>query len=61
MKTKANHHDPHATKYSFPKKPVYYFHADEDFREDRDWGRDKHTDLLKGKPTMTRTGNNVTV
>lgn len=59
MKTRADHHEPHATKYSFPKKPVYYFHADEDFREDREWGRDKDIDLMKGKFAINRIANNA--
>lgn len=61
MKTRADHHQPQATKYSFPKKPVYYFHADEDFREDREWGRDKDTDLMKGKFAINRIANNAVV
>ena len=23
------------------RRPSYYFHADEDFREDRDWGKNQ--------------------
>lgn len=61
MKTKADNYDSHATKHTFPKKPTYYFHADEDFREDREWGRDKSADLSQVKPAMSRMTNNVTV
>lgn len=28
-------------KVDLQGKPAYYFHADEDFREDRDWGKSK--------------------
>jgi hypothetical protein len=31
----------------FYGKRDYYFHADEDFREDRDWGKAKSTDVPK--------------
>ena len=61
MKTKFDHREAHAAKYAFPKKPMYYFHADEDFREDREWGRDKGEELSKGKPGMSRMANNVMV
>lgn len=61
MKTKADKHEHHATKYSFPKKPIYYFHADEDFREDREWGRDKDAVLSKGKAAMSRITNDLIV
>ncbi len=30
-------------KLGLKGNPGYYFHADEDFREDRDWGKSKIT------------------
>lgn len=41
MKIKANNQEFGTAKYASPKKPMYYFHADEDFREDREWGKEK--------------------
>lgn len=39
-------HDPRDTENNENeaiKKRAYYFHADEDFREDWDWGKEKMT------------------
>ncbi|WP_222536900.1 hypothetical protein [Pedobacter polysacchareus] len=32
------------------KKRNYYFHPDEDFREDHTWGKTKSAELLNPKP-----------
>lgn len=45
MKIKTNNQEFSTVKYAFPKKPTHYFHADEDFREDREWGKDKSREL----------------
>jgi len=59
MKIKTDTRGFNPVKYSFPKKPVYYFHADEDFREDREWGKNKHTGLSKEKNSTGRAANSA--
>ncbi|MNK05963.1 hypothetical protein D3C87_238530 [compost metagenome] len=46
MKTKTNE----GKRHNFPKTrvngtPSYYFHADEDFKEDWDWAKEKTIEL----------------
>jgi hypothetical protein len=41
MKTENHNGVFNHVKYAFPKKPTYYFHADDDFREDKEWGKEK--------------------
>ena len=45
MKIKANDQEFSTARYASPKKPMYYFHADEDFREDREWGKEKGREM----------------
>lgn len=54
MKTKAKNQVSTATKYAFSKKPTYYFHADEDFREDREWGKEKGREMPMAKLPVSR-------
>jgi hypothetical protein len=37
-------------KNSFWGKPTHYFHTDEDFREDNDWGKSKSPESGKEIP-----------
>lgn len=41
------------------RKHDYYFHADEDFREDREWGKTKSQDLAKNNPSGDKLSLNV--
>ena len=59
MKTKANNHGLNPGKYSFSKKPVYYFHADEDFREDREWGKEKSKERAVRNSSMSQAADNA--
>lgn len=51
MKTKINIQNP-LSSIKFPplQKRGYYFHADEDFREDWEWGKPEATELPKHNP-----------
>jgi len=57
MKTKTKE-----TKFNFQSslhgKRDYYFHADEDFREDREWGK-KKSSVVKASTSAVPTGMNV--
>ena len=53
MKTKTDNYQFNPAKYAFPKKPMYYFHADEDFREDTEWGKDNRSDLSTASLTTS--------
>ena len=46
-------------KYAFPKKPMCYFHADEDFREDWDWGKEKIKEGTIRSNTIRQTADRV--
>jgi hypothetical protein len=48
-------------KYAFSKKPVYYFHADEDFREDWDWGKEKTQERASISTTLRQVANRAIV
>ncbi|WP_169472390.1 hypothetical protein [Pedobacter hiemivivus] len=55
MKTKPNE----GKRHNFPKtsvsgNPSYYFHADEDFKEDWEWGKEK-TSSLKSLPRKKKS------
>ena len=55
MKNKANNQDFSTARYASPKKPMYYFHADEDFREDREWGKEKGREMPIAKLPASKT------
>ncbi|SMD18650.1 hypothetical protein [Pedobacter nyackensis] len=40
-----------SNKKSPSGKAPYYFHSDEDFREDKEWGKPKLTETLKQDPS----------
>ncbi|WP_165503564.1 hypothetical protein [Pedobacter hiemivivus] len=49
---KAKNKDPKSTgseKTKASRRPSYYFHADEDFREDRDWIKNQAMDVADQK------------
>ena len=50
MKTKTKENSRLKVLKNTSDKHTYYFHADDDFREDRDWGKAKTTKISKSKP-----------
>lgn len=39
----------------------YYFHPDEDFREDKDWAKKKSTELLKEDDFSKKSSDEVSI
>lgn len=55
MKTKTKEDIKFNIQSSLHGKRDYYFHADEDFREDREWGKTK-SDTVKANISAVRAG-----
>lgn len=50
---------PSADKAKLFSEPVYYFHADEDFREDWNWKKKEVVDHNANDPRATTSKNKV--
>ena len=59
METTTNNTAQKSKKYAFPKKPSHYFHADEDFREDWDWGKEKSNQYPTRSTAISQAANLV--